>query len=252
MRKSQNTILVTGGGSGIGRAFARRLHDAGNRVIVAGRTPAALEETAAGRPRMAPYELDIADPASVDAFAARVVRDHPGLNVLVNNAGVMRRENLRVRRDLSDAEETIATNLLGPIRLTNALVEHLAKQECATIINVTSGLAFVPLAASPSYSASKSAMHAYTLCLRQQLRDLVTVVEWAPPALQTELTPGQSQREGYMPLEDFMDESMRLLAQRPLPPEILVERVHWLRGAEAEGRFDQVLQALAQSGSGMP
>ena len=247
MRNSDNTILVTGGGSGIGRALAQRLHDAGNRVIVAGRNMAALRETAAGRERITAHELDIGDPASIEAFAARVVREHPDLNVLVNNAGVMRRENLRVRGDLADAKETITTNLLGPIRLTNALVEHLARQEDATIINVTSGLAFVPAAASPTYSASKAAMHAWTVCLRVQLRGAVTVVEWVPPALQTELTPGQSHREGYMPLEDFMDESMRLLAQRPLPDEILVERVLRLRHAEAQGHYDQVLQALAQS-----
>ena len=247
MRKSHNTVLVTGGGSGIGRALAQRLHDAGNRVIVAGRNLAALRETAAGRDGITAHELDMADPASIAAFAARVVREHPGLNVLVNNAGVMRRENLRVRGDLADAQETITTNLLGPMRLTNALVEHLAKQEGGTIINLTSGLAFVPAAASPSYSASKAAMHAYTVCLRVQLQGAVTVVEWVPPALQTELTPGQSHREGYMPLDEFMDESMRLLAQRPLPDEILVQRVLRLRRAEAEGRFDQVLQALAQS-----
>jgi uncharacterized oxidoreductase len=247
MRNSDNTILVTGGGSGIGRALAQRLHDAGNRVVVAGRNMAALRQTAAGRGRITAYELDISDPASIEAFAARVIQEHPGLNVLVNNAGVMRRENLRVRGDLADAQETITTNLLGPIRLTNALVEHLARQEGGTIINVTSGLAFVPAAASPTYSASKAAMHAYTVCLRLQLKGAVTVVEWVPPALQTELTPGQSHREGYMPLEDFMDESMRLLAQRPLPDEILVERVLRLRRAEAEGRFDQVVQALAQS-----
>jgi len=247
MRNSHNTVLVTGGGSGIGRALAQRLHDAGNRVIVAGRNLAALRETAAGRDGITAHELDMADPASIEAFAARVVREHPELNVLVNNAGVMRRENLRVRGDLADAQETITTNLLGPMRLTNALVEHLAKQEGGTIINLTSGLAFVPAAASPSYSASKAAMHAYTVCLRVQLQGAVTVVEWVPPALQTELTPGQSHREGYMPLDEFMDESMRLLAQRPLPDEILVQRVLRLRRAEAEGRFDQVLQALAQS-----
>ncbi len=247
MRTSHNTVLVTGGGSGIGQALAQRLHDAGNRVIVAGRNMAALRRTAAGRDGITAHELDMSDPASIEAFAARVVREHPGLNVLVNNAGVMRRENLRVHGDLADAQETITTNLLGPIRLTNALVEHLSKQDGGTIINLTSGLAFVPAAGSPSYCASKAAMHAWTVCLRLQLRGAVTVVEWVPPALRTELTPGQSNREGYMPLDEFMNESMRLLAQRPLPDEILVQRVLRLRRAEAEGRYDEVLQALAQS-----
>jgi uncharacterized oxidoreductase len=246
MKTTDNTILVTGGGSGIGRAIAHRLHDAGNRVIVAGRTLAALQETAQGRPRIAAYELDVGDAGSIEAFAERVLRGHPDLNVLVNNAGIMRRENLGARRDLRAAEETVATNLLGPIRLTNALVDHLVRQDHATIVNVTSGLAFVPMAASPTYSAAKAALHSYTLALREQLRGRVTVVEWAPPAVRTELTPGQSQRAGYMPLDDFIDESMRLLQQRPLPPEILVERVLWQRRAEAEGRFDEVLQALAR------
>lgn len=246
MHPNGNTVLITGGGSGIGRGLAQRLHDAGNHVIVAGRNLAALQETAKGREHITAYPLDITDRDSIEAFAARVVRDHPALNVLVNNAGVMRSEDLRQRRELSDAVDMVATNLLGPIRLTNALVDHLSARAEGTIVNVTSGLAFVPMASSPTYSATKAAMHAYTLCLRQQLRGRIEVVEWAPPAVRTELTPGQSLREGYMPLDAFLDESLKLLSRRPLPPEILVDRAQWLRQAESEGRFNQVFQMLAQ------
>lgn len=246
MKPTGNTILITGGGSGIGRLLAQRLHDAGNLVIVAGRRLDALQETAGRRPRMAAYELDVEDPAGIEAFAQRVLANHPGLNVLVNNAGIMRRENLARRRDLGDAEATVATNLLGPIRLTNAFIDHLSRQPDAAIVNVTSGLAFVPLPAAPTYSATKAALHSYTVSLRRQLAGRVEVIEWAPPAVRTELTPGQSTRQGYMPLEAFMDESMALFQRQPTPPEILVEGVRWQRHAQAEGRFDEVLDALAR------
>lgn len=244
MRSSGNTILVTGGGSGIGRALAQRLADAGNRVIVAGRRAGPLQETIGGRPGMSAVTVDMTDAASIRDLAARVLADHPGLNVLVNNAGVMRHEDLAHPRDLGDAVETVETNLLGPIRLIDALISHLARQEGAAIVNVTSGLAFVPLAATPTYSATKAALHSYSQALRAQLGGKVEVIELAPPAVQTELTPGQSSREGYLPLEDFADEAFALLARQPTPAEILVERVKFLRNAEAEGRFEQTFAAL--------
>jgi uncharacterized oxidoreductase len=156
----------------------------------------------------------------------------------------MRFEALDRSRDLADAEATITTNLLGPIRLVNALVEHLAARPNAAIVNVSSGLAFVPLVATPTYSATKAAIHSYTQSLRDALTGKIEVIELAPPAVQTELTPGQSSREGYLPLEDFIDEVMALFAKDPTPAEILVERVGFLRNAEAENRFDQTFAAL--------
>jgi uncharacterized oxidoreductase len=245
MKPTDNTILITGGGSGIGRELALRFDDLGNTVIIAGRRKQALEETAAGRERMHAMVLDIEDPDALTAFAGRVVIEHPALNVLINNAGIARREDLTRHRNLQDAEETIITNLLGPIRLTNALIDHLERQPNPAILNVSSGLAFVPLSGTPTYSATKAAIHSYTVSLREQLKGKVEVIELVPPAVQTELTPGQSTREGYMPLGQFIDEVMRLFQQQPTPEEILVERVGFLRWAERDGNFSQAVEMLS-------
>lgn len=244
MTPQGNTILITGGGSGIGEALAHRLHDAGNVVIVAGRRRDALDRATAGREHMHAIELDVESADGIADFARRLLADHPGLNVLINNAGIMRFEALDRSRDLADAEATITTNLLGPIRLTNALIDHLVQQRDAVIVNVTSGLAFVPLIVTPTYNATKAAIHSYTVTLREALKGKVEVIELAPPGVQTALTPGQESRPGYQPLESFADEVMALLSQQPTPPEILVERVGFLRRAEAEGRFDETLQQL--------
>ena len=152
MKTSGNTILITGGGSGIGAALAQRFHALGNRVIVAGRRQDALDAVTAGREGMFGMVLDVESAEGVEDFASRLVTEHPTLNVLINNAGIMRFEALATRRDLSDAEATITTNLLGPIRLTNALIDHLSAQTDAAIVNVTSGLAFVPLVDTPAPS----------------------------------------------------------------------------------------------------
>lgn len=244
MKVSDNCILITGGGSGIGAALAQRLHDRGNRVIVAGRRQDALDRTIAGRAGMTAMTLDVDDPAAIADFARRVVAEHPTLNVLINNAGIMRFEPLDRRRELADAEATITTNLLAPIRLTDALIDHLTAQADAAIVNVTSGLAFVPLVATPTYSATKAALHSYTVSLRAALAGRVEVIEIAPPGVQTALTPGQETRPGYQPLDDFVDETIALLAQQPTPAEILVERVRPLRHAEAAGRFAEVLAQI--------
>jgi uncharacterized oxidoreductase len=244
MKTSGNTILITGGGSGIGEALAHRFHDLGNTIIVAGRRKDALERAAAGRPRMHAMTLDIEDEASIVAFAREVVAAHPDLNVLINNAGIMRLEAMDGPRDLADAEATVTTNLLGPIRLTNALIAHLSGRPDAALVNVSSGLAFVPLTAAPTYSATKAAIHSYTVALREVLKGKIEVIELVPPAVQTGLTPGQATRPGYMPLPEFIDEVMTLFAERPTPREILVQRVAFQRNAEAEHRFDEAVTAL--------
>ena len=249
MKAKGNTILITGGGSGIGQALAHRFHDLGNSVIVAGRRADALERAINGRRNMQALTLDIEDRSAIEAFAARVIADHPSLNVLINNAGIMRFESLGERRDLADAEATITTNLLGPIRLTDALVEHLAARDHAAIVNVTSGLAFVPLLSTPTYSATKAALHSYTISLREALRGRVEVIELAPPAVQTGLTPGQENRAGYQPLDAFADEVMTLFTNEPTPPEVLVEKVGPLRFAEKNDMFDQVLAQVSQLGA---
>ncbi len=244
MKQSGNTILVTGGGSGIGRALAQQWHDRGNAVIITGRRRAALEETAGGRPRMGLYTLDVEDAGAIGAFARRVVVEHPALNVLVNNAGIIRGESLTAARSLDDAEQTIATNLLGPIRLTNALIDHLMTRPDAAIVNVSSGLGFVPLPAAPTYSATKAAIHSYTASLRIRLKGRVEVVELIPPAVRTGLAREQPGVDAHMPLDAFIGEVMALFDREPTPEEICVERVGFTRRAEAEGRFGQVLAML--------
>ncbi|WP_233208172.1 SDR family oxidoreductase [Pollutimonas subterranea] len=244
MRASGNTILITGGGSGIGRELARRFNEQGNTVLVVGRRMSTLQKTIAGRKNMSAYVLDVDDPAAIATFTKQVVVDHPKLNVLINNAGIMRYEDLSKQRDLSDAEAQITTNLLGPIRLTNALIDHLKSQPNPVVVNASSGLAFVPRSDAGTYGATKAAIHSYTMALRDQLKGKVKVIEIVPPAIQTELTPGQSSREGFMPLGDFMDEVMAIFAQQPTPDEVLVSRAVFQRWAEREDRFDQAFKVV--------
>ena len=246
MQTSGNTILITGGGSGIGRELAHKWHGLGNTVIVAGRTQASLDETAAGHANIHTMIVDVGDADDLARFAKKVVEVHPAINVLVNNAGIMRFEDITEERELGDAEATIATNLLGPIRLIDGLIEHLKAQENAAIINVTSGLAFVPMPRTATYSATKAAMHSYTVSLRAKLEGKVEVIELAPPAVQTELTPGQSTREGYMPLDEFIEETMLGFTAEETPQEVLTQNVLFLRNAEAEGRFDKALEMTSK------
>ena len=244
MKMTGNTILMTGGGTGIGRALAHRFHDLGNEVIVTGRRRAPLDETIAGRERMHAELLDVADPEAIRDFARHIAATHSNLNILINNAGIMPLENAGAPRNLHDADAVITTNILGPIRLSDALLDHLVAQPDSAIVNVTSGLAFVPTKRAPTYSATKAAMHSYTLTLREALKGRVEVIELAPPGVQTDLTPGQASNAAYQPLDDYADEVMRLFAQVPTPPEILVERVKPLRFAERDGTFAEKLALL--------
>lgn len=215
MNATGNTILITGGGSGIGRALAEALHSQGNEVLIAGRRKSVLEETVAANPGMKFLTLDIEDPKAIRTFADKVKSEFPALNVLVNNAGIMRAENLLEQQDdLADAEAMVTTNLLGPIRLTAALLPLLRKQAHSTIINVSSGLAFVPLALTPTYSATKAALHSYTLSLRYQMKGTTTeVLEIVPPYVQTELMGGAEDPRA-MPLKDYIAETVELLDRK--------------------------------------
>jgi uncharacterized oxidoreductase len=246
MNSFGNTILITGGTSGIGRELARQFHALGNTVIVTGRRKALLDEVTAAHPGMAGYVLDVDDAGAIRSFAEKAAATHPALNVLLNNAGIMKPEDLRAETiDLSVAEATITTNLLAPIRLIAALLPHLRRRPQATIINVSSGLAFVPLVITPTYNATKAAIHSYTTALRRQLQGTsVEVLELIPPAVQTDLMPGHAEDPHAMPLADFIAETIAAFQQQPTPREIKVKRLAFLRDAEAEGRFEQTLDML--------
>ena len=237
MKTTDNTILITGGGSGIGRALAQAFHALGNQVIISGRTQKNLDETTAASPGMKSLTVDMTNPASIKEFAACLEEQFPSLNAVVHNAGIMRPEKLLDQpEDLADVNATIATNLLGPICLTAALLPLLQKQSDATLMTVSSGLAFVPMAMTPTYCATKAAIHSYTQSLRYQLQDTnVKVIELIPPYVQTTLMGDhQAADPRAMPLEEFINEVMEILKTQPAVTEVKVQRVLPLRFA-AEG-----------------
>jgi uncharacterized oxidoreductase len=256
MKTTGNTILITGGGSGIGRALAETFHKLGNQVIIAGRRKQVLDDTTDANPGMTSVVLNIEDPDDIRQVAAQLSTKHPALNVVIHNAGIMRPENLLAQpSELSDAEATITTNLLGPIRLTAALLPQLQKQPHATIMTVSSGLAFIPMAMTPTYNATKAAIHSYTQALRYQLKSTnIEVLELIPPYVQTELMgSAQASDPRAMPLADYLTETIKLLKTQPSATEILVERVKPLRFAEVNGPekyaafFKQFNDAMAQN-----
>lgn len=243
MNLSGNTILITGGGTGIGRGLAEAFHQRGNQVIIAGRRQSVLEDTVRANPGMRSLPLDIENPDDFQRFVAEVKAEFPSLNVLINNAGVMKFEDLTAGVEgLSTAEQVVAINLLGPLRLTAALLPVLTAQPQATLMTVSSGLAFLPMAATPTYCATKAAIHSWTQSLRFQLRKTkVEVLELAPPYVQTELlTPEGASDPNAMPLADFISETMDLLKSPPPSGEILVERVRALRFAEKDGSYEHI------------
>jgi len=245
MQMTGNTILITGGGTGIGRGLAEAFHKEGNKVIIAGRRQQQLDETAAANPGMKSEVLDVASPDAIRAFAEKLKSEWPALNVVIHNAGIMKPEMIE-KGSVSDAEAIVTTNLLGPIRLTAALLPLLKKQPQATIMTVSSGLAFVPLAITPTYCATKAAVHSYSQSLRYQLGDTrIQVVELIPPYVQTELMGAEQANDpNAMPLKDFIAETVNLLRASPEATEITVQRVKPLRTAEASGGYDAFFKGL--------
>lgn len=245
MKTTGNTILITGSTSGIGLGLALRFHQAGNKVIIAGRRKELLEQISATHPGIEAIELDIADANSITQASELAAERYPDLNVVINNAGIMLSENVLQSDSLKAAEETVAVNLLGTIRMTYAFLPQLAQKNDSTLINVSSSLAFVPFPIAMSYSATKAAVHAFTETLRIQLAETsVRVLELVPPGVRTTLF-SQENDEQAMPLEDFLDETFVLLQQEPTPKEIVVERAQFLRTAQANGNYDSALEMLS-------
>ena len=239
MNLTGNTILITGGGSGIGLALAHEFHQRGNQVIIAGRRADVLDAATAAHPGMKSIFLNMEDPLNIATSMQKLTADFPELNAVINNAGIMRPEELK-QGDAADAEAIVATNLLGPIRLTAALMPHFLRQPAATILNVSSGLAFVPLAMTPTYCATKAAIHSYTQSLRYQLRDTaVKVVEIIPPWVATELMGEVPKDPRAMPLDAYIAETMQILATDA--EEICVQNVLRLR-KRSQGRRTCLLQ----------
>ena len=248
MNISGNAIFIPGSTSGIGLSLAIALHERGNTVIIGGRRTELLDEIAARHPGIDTVQIDTADPASITAAAKEVLAKHPDLNVLVTMAGIMRIEDWqRPESFLASAEAVVTTNVLGPIRLIAAFIEHLTAQPDATIVTVSSGLAFTPLRVTPSYNASKAAIHMLSESLRLQYAGTgVKVMELQPPAVRTALLPGQEESEFGMPLQEFTDEVIGLLESQPDAREIQVERVKFLRYPEVRGDYEQTVAALNQ------
>ena len=250
MQMTGNTVLVTGGGTGIGRGLAEALYRLGNEVIIAGRRREPLQAVAEANPGIKILSLDQSDPADIRRFATEVTDRYPDLNVVVNNAGIQRVEDLTTTGP-SAAELTVAINLLGPIRLTAALLPSLLKKPRAAIVNVSSGLAFVPSALTPTYCATKAALHSYTQSLRFQLRETsVQVIEIIPPHVQTGLQRGRGfdpSDPRAMPLDEYIAETMTLLHTQPEADEIIVERVRPFRFAERDGVYDEVYAAFNEA-----
>ncbi|WAH63163.1 SDR family oxidoreductase [Xanthomonas hortorum] len=245
VKNSGNTILITGSTSGIGLGLALRLQQAGNRVIVSGRKKPLLDQITAEHPGLDAIEIDVADADSVVQASRVAAERYPGLNVVINNAGIMPSENVFKPESLKAAEEAIAINLLGTIRMTYAFLPQLAGNTDSVIINVSSALGFVPFPAAMSYSASKAAVHSFTEGLRVQLADSnVQVIELVPPGVRTKLY-GQGNDEHAMPLDEFLDEALALLHAEPTPKEIVVERAKFLRDAAANGSYDEMLGMLS-------
>jgi uncharacterized oxidoreductase len=249
MNISGNTIFIPGSTSGIGLALALELQSRGNTVIIGGRRTDRLKQIAADHPGLDSVVIDTTDPASIESAAQQVLDRHPDLNVLIPMAGIMRVEDWHQPDGfLASAESVITSNVLGPIRLIAAFIEHLQAQPAATIITVSSGLAFTPLAATPSYSAAKAAIHLLSEAIRLQYADThVQIIELVPPSVRTGLVPGQEDNEQAMPLDEFITEAVGLLESQPDAKEILVERVKFLRYGEARGDYDQVVATLNAS-----
>ncbi|MCG7308514.1 SDR family oxidoreductase [Brachybacterium sp. ACRRE] len=248
MELTGHTIFIPGATSGIGLALALRLQERGSTVIIGGRRTERLAELAAQHPGLGTVALDVTDTRSIESAARTVRAEHPDLDTLIAMAGIMRAEDWTTSEGLLEtAEATVTTNVLGPIRLISAFLDHFVSRGDATIMTVSSGLAFTPLAATPTYNATKAAIHMLSESIRLQLAGTdVRVLELEPPAVRTDLMPGHAENEMAMPLDAFADEVMEILAAGDASSlrEIQVEAVKVLRYAEVRGDYPQVVEML--------
>ena len=218
MKLEGRTVLITGGTSGIGFELARQLIARRNTVIITGRDPRKLEEAKAALSGVHTFHSDASRPEDTESLRQRVTAEFPACDTLFNNAGIMRNLNMNEARPLTDVTRELDVNLNGPVQMVQAFVPHLKNRPNALIVNVSSGLAFVPFPLSPIYSAAKAGMHAFTRCLRVQLKgSSVTVVELAPPGVETKLFRGEFEKE--------------MKGQKGMPVEILVTKA--ITGIEA-------------------
>jgi len=196
MKLDNRTILITGGTSGIGLELARQLLLRGNTVIVTGRSQENLDAAQTALPGLHIFRSDVSYPAAIMELHENLLRRFPALDTLINNAGIMRNLNFNQDRALDDVTREIDINLSGPIRMVQQFLPHLKTRKRALIVNVSSGLAFIPLSISPVYCATKAAVHSFTQSLRAQLASSgISVVELAPPGVETPLFRGEFAEE---------------------------------------------------------
>jgi uncharacterized oxidoreductase len=240
MQMTGNTIFITGGGSGIGRGLAEAFHRLGNKVIISGRRAERLQAAIDANPGMVAVEIDVSDPSSIKRVAADLIVKHPAINVLINNAGIMLLDDVNGTIDEHLLVSTVTTNFGGPIRLSAALVDHLKAQANPVIVNVTSALGFVPLVPTAIYSATKAALHSYTLSQRYALRSAgVQVIELVPSWVRTELLKSTEEARA-MPLANFIEETMAQFANGS--DEILVGEAMGMRANPGVGEHGWVTE----------
>ena len=238
MKLSGNTIFITGATSGIGRGLAEAFHSRGNKVIIGGRRKALLDEVTRANPGMDAVEIDVSDPAQIASVTESVKQKYPALNVLINNAGIMPFDDVSGPLDDAQAVNQVNTNLLGPVRISGALIEHLKKQPEAFIINNSSVVAYIPMSMAALYSATKAAIHSYSLSQRFALRETsVRVLEIAPPWVDTDLIYKSGDARA-MQLEPFIAETMALL--ETATTEVVVEAGQQLRNSAGPNEHEVV------------
>jgi uncharacterized oxidoreductase len=250
MNITNRTVFIAGATSGIGLEIARRFAAAGSTVIVGGRRTGLLDKLAAEG--LAAVPIDVTDQASVNRARDTILHSHQSLDTIVTMSGVMIPEDLRDPAHFSAAEETIATNVLGTIRVIDAFAPHLIGRGSGTIITVSSGIGFLPFPPMPTYAASKAGVHAYSEALRAQLDGTgVEVSELVPPAVAT--APEHAQiNPRALKLDEFATEVMSLLQNDPTPHEILVKGVLMHRWAERDGTYDELVAQRSQALAMLP